>query len=148
MANKYAGTQTEKNLEAAFAGESQARNKYTYFASKAKKEGFEQIAELSDPFLSQGKQYGEGWFLTGEMAELLLTGVPDIVCIQPFACLPHHVEGKGVIKQLRKKYPQANICAVDFDPGASEVNQHNREKLMLSAARLNMEPAAQKSSKL
>ena len=60
----------------------------------------EQIAELSDPFLSQGNQYGEGWFLTGEMAELLLTGVPNIVCIQPFACLPNHVVGKGVIKQL------------------------------------------------
>ena len=95
----------------------------------------EQIAELSDPFLSQGNQYGEGWFLTGEMAELLLTGVPNIVCIQPFACLPNHVVGKGVIKQLRQKYPQANICAVDFDPGASEVNQLNRVKLMLSAAR-------------
>ena len=98
----------------------------------------EQIAELSDPFLSQGNQYGEGWFLTGEMAELLLTGVPNIVCIQPFACLPNHVVGKGVIKQLRKKYPQANICAVDFDPGASEVNQLNRVKLMLSAARKNL----------
>ena len=102
----------------------------------------EQIAELSDPFLSQGNQYGEGWFLTGEMAELLLTGVPNIVCIQPFACLPNHVVGKGVIKHLRKKYPQANICAVDFDPGASEVNQLNRVKLMLSAARKNMEQAA------
>ena len=102
----------------------------------------EQIAELSDPFLSQGNQYGEGWFLTGEMAELLLTGVPNIVCIQPFACLPNHVVGKGVIKQLRKKYPQANICAVDFDPGASEVNQLNRVKLMLSAARKNMEQEA------
>ena len=105
----------------------------------------EQIAELSDPFLSQGNQYGEGWFLTGEMAELLLTGVPNIVCIQPFACLPNHVVGKGVIKQLRKKYPQANICAVDFDPGASEVNQLNRVKLMLSAARKNMEQEDQKS---
>ena len=105
----------------------------------------EQIAELSDPFLSQGNQYGEGWFLTGEMAELLLTGVPNIVCIQPFACLPNHVVGKGVIKQLRKKYPQANICAVDFDPGASEVNQLNRVKLMLSAARKNMEQEAKQS---
>ena len=71
--------------------------------------------------------------------------MPNIVCIQPFACLPNHVVGKGVIKQLRKKYPQANICAVDFDPGASEVNQLNRVKLMLSAARKNMEQAAQKS---
>ena len=94
----------------------------------------EQVAELAKPFLSIGNQYGEGWFLTGEMAELILTGVPNIVCIQPFACLPNHVVGKGVIKALKKEYPQANIVAVDYDPGASEVNQLNRIKLMLSAA--------------
>lgn len=94
----------------------------------------EQVAELAKPFLSIGNQYGEGWFLTGEMAELILPGVPNIVCIQPFACLPNHVVGKGVIKALKKKYPQANIVAVDYDPGASEVNQLNRIKLMLSAA--------------
>ncbi len=94
-----------------------------------------QIGELTKPFLSLGNQYGEGWFLTGEMVELLKTGVPNIVCIQPFACLPNHVVGKGVIKALRKAYPQANIAAVDYDPGASEVNQLNRIKLMLSAAK-------------
>ena len=92
------------------------------------------MAELAKPFLSIGNQYGEGWFLTGEMAELLETDVPNIVCIQPFACLPNHVVGKGVIKALKKEYPQANIIAVDYDPGASEVNQLNRIKLMLSAA--------------
>ena len=95
----------------------------------------EKIGELTKPFLSLGNQYGEGWFLTGEMVELLLTGVPNIVCIQPFACLPNHVVGKGVIKALRKAYPQANIAAVDYDPGASEVNQLNRIKLMLSTAK-------------
>ena len=94
----------------------------------------EKVAELAKPFLSIGNQYGEGWFLTGEMAELLMTDVPNIVCIQPFACLPNHVVGKGVIKALKKEYPQANIIAVDYDPGASEVNQLNRIKLMLSAA--------------
>ena len=97
----------------------------------------EDIAELAKPFLSIGNQYGEGWFLTGEMVELLRSGVPNIVCIQPFACLPNHVVGKGVIKTLRNSYPQANIAAVDYDPGASEVNQLNRIKLMLSAARKN-----------
>ena len=97
------------------------------------------VAELAKPLLSIGNQYGEGWFLTGEMAELLTTGVPNIVCIQPFACLPNHVVGKGVIKQLKKFYPQANIVAVDYDPGASEVNQLNRIKLMLSAANKAME---------
>ena len=97
----------------------------------------EEIAEQTKPFLSIGNQYGEGWFLTGEMIELIKTGVPNIVCIQPFACLPNHVVGKGVIKALKKAYPQANIAAVDYDPGASEVNQLNRIKLMLSAAKEN-----------
>ena len=96
------------------------------------------IADLAKPFLSLGNQYGEGWFLCGEMAELLTEGVPNIVCIQPFACLPNHVVGKGVIKALKAAYPQANIAAVDYDPGASEVNQLNRIKLMLSAAKKNM----------
>ena len=95
----------------------------------------ERIAELAKPFLSLGNQYGEGWFLTGEMAELLTEGVENIVCIQPFACLPNHVVGKGVIKALRRTYPFANIAAVDYDPGASEVNQLNRIKLMLSEAK-------------
>ena len=72
------------------------------------------------------------------MIELILGGVPNIVCIQPFACLPNHVVGKGVIKALKKEYPQANIAAVDYDPGASEVNQLNRIKLMLSAAKSAM----------
>ena len=94
----------------------------------------EAVAKLAKPFLSIGNQYGEGWFLTGEMVELIQSGVPNIVCIQPFACLPNHVVGKGVIKQLRNVYPQANIAAVDYDPGASEVNQLNRIKLLLSAA--------------
>jgi predicted CoA-substrate-specific enzyme activase len=98
----------------------------------------EQVAELAKPFLSIGNQYGEGWFLTGEMVELLRSGTPNIVCIQPFACLPNHVVGKGVIKALHKAYPYANIAAVDYDPGASEVNQLNRIKLMLSAAMKNL----------
>ena len=93
------------------------------------------IGDLAKPFLSLGNQYGEGWFLAGEMAELLTEGVDNIVCIQPFACLPNHVVGKGVIKALKKAYPQANIAAVDYDPGASEVNQLNRIKLMLSTAK-------------
>ncbi|MDD6799933.1 MAG: acyl-CoA dehydratase activase-related protein [Firmicutes bacterium] len=97
----------------------------------------DKTAELAKPFLSIGNQYGEGWFLCGEMAELLEEGVPNIVCIQPFACLPNHVVGKGVIKALKKKYPEANIAAVDYDPGASEVNQLNRIKLMLSTAKEN-----------
>ena len=96
----------------------------------------EEIAEPTKPFLSMGNMYGEGWFLCGEM--LLNEGVPNIVCIQPFACLPNHVMGKGVIKSLKAAYPEANIAAVDYDPGASEVNQLNRIKLMLSQAKKNL----------
>ena len=98
----------------------------------------EQLAEYAEPFVSIGNQNGEGWFLTGEMVELIKDDVKNIVCAQPFACLPNHVVGKGVIKQLRKAYDGANIVAVDYDPGASEVNQLNRIKLMLSVAKENM----------
>ena len=98
-----------------------------------------EVARLAKPFLSIGNQYGEGWFLTGEMVELIKTGAPNIVCIQPFACLPNHVVGKGVIKLLRKNYPESNIVAVDYDPGASEVNQLNRIKLMLNSAKKSLE---------
>ena len=98
----------------------------------------EKVADIAKPFLSIGNQYGEGWFLTGEMVELITGGTPNIVCIQPFACLPNHVVGKGVIKALRKAYPHSNIVAVDYDPGASEVNQLNRIKLMLSTAKKNL----------
>ena len=93
-----------------------------------------EIASFAEPIVSIGNQTGEGWFLTGEMVELIHDGVPNIVCTQPFGCLPNHVVGKGVIKALRKAYPESNIVAIDYDPGASEVNQLNRIKLMLSTA--------------
>ena len=96
-----------------------------------------EMAELAKPLVSLGNMTGEGWFLTAEMIELIHQGVGNIVCAQPFACLPNHVTGKGIIKALHSKYPNSNIVAVDYDPGASEVNQLNRIKLMLSAARRN-----------
>jgi predicted nucleotide-binding protein (sugar kinase/HSP70/actin superfamily) len=96
------------------------------------------LANYAKDFVSLGNQTGEGWFLTGEMLELIHSGTPNIVCTQPFGCLPNHVVGKGVIKELRNQYPDANIIAVDYDPGASEVNQLNRIKLMLSTAMDNM----------
>ena len=105
--------------------------KSKHFAPSAK---IEDLAKMAEPIVSMGNQTGEGWFLTGEMMELLHSGAPNIVCIQPFGCLPNHIVGKGVIKAIRKDYPQANIVAVDYDPGASEVNQLNRIKLMLSTA--------------
>ncbi|MBR0365805.1 MAG: 2-hydroxyacyl-CoA dehydratase, partial [Clostridia bacterium] len=91
-----------------------------------------EIAEGAKSVLQLGHCTGEGWFLTGEMIELITTGVPNIVCVQPFACLPNHVTGKGMIKELRRQYPQSNIVAIDYDPGASEVNQLNRIKLMMA----------------
>ncbi len=94
-----------------------------------------ETAENTKPFLSLGNRYGEGWLLAGEMVELIGMGVPNIVCIQPFGCLPNHVVGKGVIKVLKNAYPESNIVAVDYDPGASEVNQLNRIKLMLASAK-------------
>ena len=97
------------------------------------------LASMASPIVSPGNQTGEGWFLTGEMLELIHADVPNIVCIQPFGCLPNHIVGKGVIKQIRRTYHQANIVAIDYDPGASEVNQLNRIKLMLSTAQKNLE---------
>ena len=97
------------------------------------------LVKYAKEIVSIGNQTGEGWFLTGEMLELIHSGTPNIVCTQPFACLPNHVVGKGVIKTLRKKYPMSNIVAIDYDPGASEVNQLNRIKLMLSTAYKNLE---------
>ena len=99
----------------------------------------DKIANKTKPFLSIGNQYGEGWFLAGEMIELIEMGVTNVICIQPFGCLPNHVVGKGVIKRVRTSYPESNIVAVDYDPGASEVNQLNRIKLMLSVAKKKTE---------
>ena len=89
--------------------------------------------------LSIGNQTGEGWFLTAEMIEYIENGISNIVCVQPFACLPNHVVGKGVIKTIRSKYPDANISPVDYDPGASEANQTNRLKLLITVAKDNLE---------
>ena len=89
------------------------------------------LAEYASPIVSVGNQTGEGWFLTGEMAELIRGGVTNVVCTQPFGCLPNHIVGKGVIKKMKKRYKNANIVAIDYDPGASEVNQLNRIKMML-----------------
>ncbi len=99
----------------------------------------EKKAELAEQLISLGNQTGEGWFLTGEMVELMSDGVENIVCVQPFGCLPNHVVGKSMIKPIKKMYPKANIAAIDYDPGASEVNQLNRIKLMLSVAFDNLE---------
>ncbi|WP_244835404.1 2-hydroxyacyl-CoA dehydratase [Clostridium sp. BJN0001] len=97
------------------------------------------LKELASKILSIGNETGEGWFLTAEMLELLENNVKNIICIQPFACLPNHVTGKGMIKPLKEYSHNANIVAIDYDPGASNVNQLNRIKLMLSVAFKNID---------
>ena len=92
------------------------------------------MAQKASKILSLGNQAGEGWLLAAEMAELIEHGAPNIVCCQPFGCLPNHVVGKGMFREIRRLYPQANIVGIDYDPGASEVNQLNRLKLMISTA--------------
>lgn len=99
----------------------------------------EDIAAKASEIISLGNQCGEGWLLTGEMVDLIDSGVENIVCMQPFACLPNHVTGKGMMKAMRKRNPLANIAAIDYDPGASDVNQLNRIKLMMATAYKNME---------
>jgi predicted nucleotide-binding protein (sugar kinase/HSP70/actin superfamily) len=84
--------------------------------------------------ISIGTRAGEGWLLTAEMVELIEIGAPNIICAQPFACLPNHVVGKGMFAELRRRHPEANIVSVDYDPGASQTNQLNRIKLMVATA--------------
>ena len=104
-----------------------------------------ELADMAKHYVSLGNQTGEGWFLTGEMLELIHSGVKNIVCTQPFGCLPNHIVGKGVIKELRASHPEANIIAVDYDPGASEVNQLNRIKLMLATAQKQLHAESDKA---
>ena len=101
----------------------------------------EKMAKRASQYLSLGNRAGEGWFLTADMIDLLYHECRGVVCLQPFACLPNHIVGKGVIKEIRHEYPGANIVAIDYDPGASEVNQLNRIKLMLSTAQKNLKKA-------
>ena len=97
-----------------------------------------ELADYASEILSLCNSMGEGWLLTAEMVELIRSGCPNVVCTQPFACLPNHVVGKATIKELRRRYPESNIVAVDYDPGASEVNQLNRIKLMIAVAKANL----------
>lgn len=95
---------------------------------------FDEVRQKARDIIGEGVKMGEGWLLPAEMVELIHEGVTNIVCTQPFGCLPNHIAGKGMIRKIREVYPQANIVAVDYDPGASKINQENRIKLMLSSA--------------
>ena len=96
---------------------------------------FEDLRRLIQGYLGEGNKMGEGWLLTAEMLELIHSGTPNIVCTQPFGCLPNHIVGKGMIRKLKDDYPFSNIVAIDYDPGATKINQENRIKLMLANAR-------------
>lgn len=94
------------------------------------------IKQMVTDYLGYGNKMGEGWLLTGEMLELINSGVENIVCAQPFGCLPNHVVGKGMIRKIKQNYPSSNVVAIDYDPGATRINQENRIKLMLANARM------------
>ena len=96
---------------------------------------FEDLRRLIQGYLGEGNKMGEGWLLTAEMLELIHSGTPNIVCTQPFGCLPNHIVGKGMIRKIKDDYPYSNIVAIDYDPGATKINQENRIKLMLATAR-------------
>ena len=100
---------------------------------------FREIMEKPEGILSLGVKMGEGWLLTAEIIELIESGFTNIVCAQPFGCLPNHIAGKGVIRRIREKYPQANITAVDYDPSSTKVNQENRIRLMLAVGKENLQ---------
>ncbi|MBQ9414773.1 MAG: 2-hydroxyacyl-CoA dehydratase [Clostridia bacterium] len=103
---------------------------------------FMHLKSLVEGYLGYGNKMGEGWLLPGEMLELIDSGVANIVCTQPFGCLPNHVAGKGMIRRIKQNIPHANIVAIDYDPGATRINQENRIKLMLANARMAMKPSA------
>lgn len=114
---------------------SKAMSKYGFYAPCS----FYETMKKSEGILDLGTKMGEGWLLTSEMVELIEAGYENIVCAQPFGCLPNHICGKGVINNIRAKFPKANITPIDYDPSATKVNQENRIKLMLSVARENLE---------
>jgi predicted nucleotide-binding protein (sugar kinase/HSP70/actin superfamily) len=99
---------------------------------------YDHIKTLVDGYIGVGTKMGEGWLLTAEMLELISSGVENIVCTQPFGCLPNHISGKGMIRKIKENHKNANIVAIDYDPGATRINQENRIKLMLSTAKLNL----------
>ena len=107
-------------------------SKYSDFTPPSK---YAHIKQLITGVVGLGNKMGEGWLLTAEMLELSESGYENIICAQPFGCLPNHIVGKGMIRKVKEIYPQANIVPIDYDPGATKVNQENRIKLMLSVAR-------------
>lgn len=136
----YGGSWFKKKFCQIFAG--YIKNKQRAMIDTIKSDGrfrapgdFDDLHRLIQGYLGDGNKMGEGWLLTAEMLELIHTGVPNIVCAQPFGCLPNHIVGKGMIRRLKDDYPYSNIVAIDYDPGATQINQENRIKLMLANAK-------------
>ena len=107
---------------------------------------YQELKKMVDGVIGYGAKMGEGWLLTAEMVELIHSGYGNIVCAQPFGCLPNHIVGKGMIRRLRQLYPKSNIVPIDYDPGATRVNQENRIKLMLAVAKENLDEAEAKKN--
>jgi predicted nucleotide-binding protein (sugar kinase/HSP70/actin superfamily) len=142
--NNLSGSWKDKAINKALISFIESYRKYARSACEKSKRftpdaRIEETAANAERFISVGNQCGEGWLLTGEMVDLIDAGVKNILCLQPFACLPNHVAGKGMLKALRQYDDKANIVAIDYDPGASNVNQLNRIKLMMSTAFKNLE---------
>ena len=135
----YGGLWAKKKVAQIFKGYIEACQKDMIAALKKSRfrapGTFEEMHKLVQGYLGDGNKMGEGWLLTGEMLELIHSGVPNIVCTQPFGCLPNHIVGKGMIRKLKDDYPNSNIVAIDYDPGATKINQENRIKLMLANAK-------------
>ena len=135
----YGGLWAKKKVAQIFKGYIEACQKDMIAALKKSRfrapGTFEEMHKLVQGYLGDGNKMGEGWLLTGEMLELIHSGVPNIVCTQPFGCLPNHIVGKGMIRRLKDDYPNSNIVAIDYDPGATKINQENRIKLMLANAK-------------
>ena len=111
-----------------------AIKKYSEFKAPTK---FETVRSYAKGYISEGVKMGEGWLMTAEMLELIKDGVTNIVCAQPFGCLPNHIVGRGMVRKIMGEYKNANIVAIDYDPSGTKVNQENRIKLMLSNAKMN-----------
>ena len=138
--NIYGGKWIKKKVCQIFAG--YVKKKQRAMIDALKRSGrfrapgdFDELHSYIKGYLGDGNKMGEGWLLTAEMLELIHTGVPNIVCTQPFGCLPNHIVGKGMIRKLKDDYPWSNIVAIDYDPGATKINQENRIKLMLANAK-------------
>jgi predicted nucleotide-binding protein (sugar kinase/HSP70/actin superfamily) len=150
--NIYGGLWLKKKVCQVFKGYIEACQKDMIAAiskTRFRRPGtFEGMHKLVHGYLGDGNKMGEGWLLTGEMLELIHAGVPNIVCTQPFGCLPNHIVGKGMIRRLKDDYPSSNIVAIDYDPSATKINQENRIKLMLANAKALSKQNAEQTAEL